>query len=346
MVDRAGDLAGRGVDRKAGGKAGDAVGERVAVRIGEALRGRDRDAGLAVGVALVRQRPARGGRHVLDDPGERFGRRRALVVGRGHGDGIGARRRVLGDGAGDHAGGRDREARRQARRRVGQRVAVGIRERGGRIHRGYRVAVVIGLVRRLGPDGRRGILGIDREGLRRRAAEAVVRRNRHAILAIERRAGAGGGRGVLRGVVVDRAGDLARRRIDRESGGKAGRAVGERIADRVAESLRRRDRNAGLAVGIGLVRQRAVLRRRHVLDDPGERLVGRGALVVGAGDDDRIGAGRRVLGDGAGDHACRRDREAGRQPARRIGQRVAVRVRERGGRIHRGDRVAVVVALV
>ena len=305
MIDRAGDLARRHVDRQPGRQAGDAVGQGVAVRGREALGRCNRDVGLTVRDDLVGERPVLCGRHILDEPGERLVRGRALVVGRGDDDAVGARRGIASDHAGDHAGRRDRETGRQASRRIGQRIAVAIGKGRRSIDDGDRVAVAVRLIGRCRSDRRCGVLRIDREGLRGGAAEAVAGRHHHRILAIERRAGARRRRRVLRGVVVDRARDLARRCVDRQARRQAGDAVRQRIAVRRVEALRGCNRDVGLAVGVGLIGERAVLCRRHVLYEPAEALAGRRTLIVGRGDHDIVGPGCGVAGDSAGDHAGR-----------------------------------------
>ena len=185
------------------------VGQRQTAGAGEAACGGDVDAGLAIGDVLPGQGARYRRRHVADAPGEGGGGGGALVVRRRDGDVVAPRRGVAGDRAGDHPGVRiDRETLGQVGRGVGQRVAwVRVREDLRGVDGRDGVAVIVRSVGDRCRDDRRLVGGGQVEDVGGGAPLPVVHADGHGVEA----AGDGG-----RGIVVQRAGDEAGRRIDRE----------------------------------------------------------------------------------------------------------------------------------
>ena len=250
MIQRAADFACGRIDLEAGRQAGRRIAQRQPDGRCEIRRRVDGDASRAVGRRVGCNGPDRNWRYVVHGPGERFADAGAFFVRRGDRDREHANRRrqridvadfwrMRIDRADDDAGvGIDAKARRQAGGLVGQLVVVGV-EVGPDIRIGEcgrdiecdRFAGVRGLWRRRGNNLRRLVGGDHGESVDRLAALAVVHRNDHGVNAT---------RCQERRIVVERAGNDAGVRINRQPLGQAGGAVGEREANRVLEAPGRR----------------------------------------------------------------------------------------------------------
>ena len=223
IVDRAGDLAGHGIDAEAGGQADGGVGQRIAVRIGEGRGGRDAD---RVGIVVC----------LVGDRAHDHGRIVHFANGNQHDGGVEAAVAVA------HLIGDRVRAAEIGVRGVGDRT-VGVDDHGAvgsaRAADGQRIAVRIGIVRQ----------HVDGNGRVFQRGGGIVRSHGRRVGDVERhrlRDGApvsvigGDGDGIdaavhLARCRIDRAGDQAGVRIDAEAGGQAGGAEGQVIAVDVAE---------------------------------------------------------------------------------------------------------------